>query len=1183
MKFPTAISRFFLVFMCRALMLGCVLVSSGVAQVVQDWVERYNGPGNFSDAVADMAVDSAGNVYVTGSSHGGSSTSTDYATIKYSSAGVQQWVVRYAGQGAVQDLPKSIAVDDAGNVYVTGQSVGSDGNWEYATVKYNSSGTQQWVVRYDSPIGLADVATSVAVDSAGNVYVTGSSYVDATATDLATIKYNSSGVQQWVARFSAAAGGAGSIAVDNAGNIYVAGQTWAGTEAELDYTTIKYSPSGDQQWVATYNGPGDGSDYILSLAVDTPGNVYVTGYGDGGVANDFATIKYNSLGAQQWVAAYNGPGDLGDHARSLALDPSGNVYVTGESYGGSTTRNDYATIKYNSSGIQQWVSRYNGPGNLDDRAYSLALDNAGNVYVTGGSIAAGVNSDYATVKYNTDGVQQWVIRYEGPAAGNDVGASIAVDNGGSVSVAGYSIGTGTSEDFATVQYGPEPILFLYPSVSSTLVAGEMDTIFWSGGPDRVTIQLSTNYEGGQGTFEELAVNISASDHYYAWNIPGTTLSRKCAISIENAANPDEYTISDVFKIKPYRLTRVDANGDYEFYEIGQDAWNFSNYEDNMWPEPYYRQFDYRDGMDPFTMAPYDPIFELWWVHARSYQFPDWPSVVRSFGTDQCYVTLSHGGIPKLNAFLYWTLIKLPSWGGSCAGFAGTSFLAFDRKDDFIDRFGMAQFGNLRNAILDDVSRRVVNEAWTYQMGSSQKARILSSLLGTPNSALGQVKAMFLNENSDNQQIGVSGLHGGFPPVAGHAINPWKVEKDAINPDIEHIFVYDNNGHNILDLTISVNTAENEYTYPPLNFYNKINGIDLLFSTSSYLENANMPLTPGETSQRGGQLEVFNTLTASITMINPAGDSLVLDYQDSSYMNNIPDAVPNILLTGYPTAPIGYYLPDDTYSVAMADFADSSMHFAIWSDSTVLMFGRNDADTTQTDLLSIDNGIGTGNPDIVAKEGNYLALVVGASDQKMIDLNGFTMVQADSVHFSTVNGNHGRFMNAGPAKTYNLSLRRGTDTDLTRFEHPDVVLDANSTHQITPDWLDLAEVTILVDLGNNGTIDDTMTLGNTVAVEEQTQSSIPTSFSLSQNYPNPFNPATTIAYGLPSRSQITLKIYNLLGEELSTLVDEVQDAGHRTVSWNASAFPSGVYFYRIQVKSLTTGEIFIQSGKMSLVK
>ena len=87
----------------------------------------------------------------------------------------------------------------------------------------------------------------------------------------------------------------------------------------------------------------------------------------------------------------------------MAIDISGNIYVTGcsgTSLYYNTFSYDYATIKYNSLGIEQWVVRYSEYGNYDDVASAIAVDSSGNVYVTGGSIGFMIGYDYATIKYS---------------------------------------------------------------------------------------------------------------------------------------------------------------------------------------------------------------------------------------------------------------------------------------------------------------------------------------------------------------------------------------------------------------------------------------------------------------------------------------------------------------------------------------------------------------------------------------------------------------------------------------------------------------------------------------------------------------------------------------------------------------------------------------------------------------
>ena len=360
----------------------------------EEWVARYDG--GLGDAATAMAIDSPGNVYVTGQSWSAKTSNYDYATVKYNADGQEQWVARYDGPANDYDYPTKIAVDSSGNVYVTGESTGLAGDWDCTTIKYDSGGQQEWVVRYNGPANDNDWGTGIAVDKSDNVYVTGGSVVAGIFSEYITIKYNSAGQQQWVDRYHGTGSGndtATALAIDSSGNIYVTGSSF-NSNNNFDCVTIKYDPAGQETWVARYDGPIHLDDLGYAIAIDNSDNVSVTGAGAVSFNEfNYLTIRYNSAGQEQWVAQ----SDAGGYAVAVATDSSGNTYITGT---GGITNADYATVKYDAFGQEQWVAQYNGPGNGPDYANAIAVDGSGNVYVTGTSLTSEpFDSDCATIKY----------------------------------------------------------------------------------------------------------------------------------------------------------------------------------------------------------------------------------------------------------------------------------------------------------------------------------------------------------------------------------------------------------------------------------------------------------------------------------------------------------------------------------------------------------------------------------------------------------------------------------------------------------------------------------------------------------------------------------------------------------------------------------------------------------------
>jgi hypothetical protein len=450
-----------LLYMCGAAALAC---SARAAIGEQVWLQRYNGPANGSENAFAIVADGGGNVFVTGSS-GGSAGLAEYATIKYSEAGVALWTNRYHGPGTGSDGASAMAVDRNGDVIVTGYSSGSGSSSDYATIKYSGAGVPLWTNRYTS-LGDSARATAVAADTNGNVFVTGYSYF----SGLATIKYSSAGVALWTNRYIGPAGGndyASGIAVDGNGNAFVTGSS-TGIGSGDDVVTLAYSNGGAPWWTNRYNGAGNGDDEGNAIALDASGNVFVTGGAIVGGLTAFVTFKYSNAGIPLWTNYYSGAGNSPyGGASDIAVDGAGNVVITGTSVG-SGTYQDFATIKYSNAGVPLWTNRYNRM--YDDAAIAIATDRSGNVFVTGYTTDDSFRFDRLTIGYSSAGAPLWTNRYNGPGNNDDSGNALTVDANGNLFVTGYSYGTNNNPDFTTIKYsGVQPIPLSIQATNNSVV------------------------------------------------------------------------------------------------------------------------------------------------------------------------------------------------------------------------------------------------------------------------------------------------------------------------------------------------------------------------------------------------------------------------------------------------------------------------------------------------------------------------------------------------------------------------------------------------------------------------------------------------------------------------------------------------------------------------------------------
>jgi hypothetical protein len=430
----------------QALIVWFVLAVFAVSvrgQIQQAWVAHYNnGITNGTNQAVKMALDTSGNIYVTGYSQN-SLSNLGYVTIKYAPNGNQLWASRYDSTNYPTATPTALALDSSNDVFITGNAL---------TVKYDPNGNQLWTAPY--------AGTALAVDTNGNCIVTGIS------TSFGTVTLSPIGSNLWLATYPSSYGpGVGQQVLTSAdGSIYAVGSytyycNAAGCYVEL--LLIKYDFNGNQLWTAgNYLGMPIGSVHVKSSATDGVGNVYVVVDFDPTLLYN-VLFKYSSTGSLVWTSYDPGPQERADEPHGLVLDKFGNVLETGQSfYVGpqySYATYEYGTYKANTNGVWVWTNTYPPspvPSNINSVATSIAVDQAANVYVSGYSTGINSNNDIVTIKYGPNGNQVWLQRYNGPGNGNDAGNAIAVDNNGNVYVTGYDTTTAGGTEIVTIKYSP---------------------------------------------------------------------------------------------------------------------------------------------------------------------------------------------------------------------------------------------------------------------------------------------------------------------------------------------------------------------------------------------------------------------------------------------------------------------------------------------------------------------------------------------------------------------------------------------------------------------------------------------------------------------------------------------------------------------------------------------------------
>jgi hypothetical protein len=419
------------------------------AGVQETWVATYNGglAQGTNQAVA-MALDSQGNIIVTGSSTSNNSD-FDYVVIKYALNGTALWTNRYDSPNHGQDEVRSMKIDHEDAVVVCGTT---------KTVKFRRDGAVEWVIDY--------AASNLAIDGAGDVYLVG--HRPAT---YATLKVAASGTNLWerTASFGFGPNYSQIVCLDTQTNVYVAG--WINCSPDprdptyRDERIVSYDALGNERWVST-QGLGEcigGRVELRHMVVDSFGHLT---YAFNQQNSTFAARSYKSDGTFRWEFVL----DSGLGVTALADANDGDLYLTGLAavrIGPGQYLFPYSTVKINGGGSEVWSKNYGtSVASQFHYAQAIGLDRLGNVTVTG--VSPGNGNDIATVQYSSEGEEKWVKRYDGPMHGDDGAKTLVVGPQGEIYVAGYQTSAANLVELVVIKYSERANITMQPNKTASL-------------------------------------------------------------------------------------------------------------------------------------------------------------------------------------------------------------------------------------------------------------------------------------------------------------------------------------------------------------------------------------------------------------------------------------------------------------------------------------------------------------------------------------------------------------------------------------------------------------------------------------------------------------------------------------------------------------------------------------------
>lgn len=1199
------------------------------------WSVPFEIENAFSYELIDIVIDNNKNVIA-------AIIASEYAVshfylTKFDSSGNQNWIRNYSYSiDWGFNYSSSIAVDNNGNIFLSGTVAGSSTGYpfpnptyaeflNYLVTKYDSSGAEQWSRTYDGTSGLYDSPRDMVVDETGNVFITGIS------EKIDSIDYNN----YWLYKSSGV-------------------------------STIKYNSGGTLEWV-DYLPNSD----VTDIEIDGTGNVYITGATSNGAINylsNFMAAKFSSSGSKIWVKNFSkNQLELYSNLSSVAIDNNGNVFVTGsEDHPTNYGYKNIQTIKYNSSGTEEWNNIIENVwinSSVHSENLKVLVSNSGNIFVHGYLRDAGVGYDGGIIKYDTDGNVLWEL-IENPTHTSFLNLS----NSGFLYVTRPNqLAKYRDEEVSEEKFPPTNLSYDFDTHSLRWNKSLSNNVYYY----QIFKQQYNPWTNTTGEW------ISVADS-------GGNVNKNDSIWVIQTSGFYNYKVGSVFQdttlycdsifVQVGYVLRKRENGKVVAYNFSQDAFTQIRNSDN-WPASWYNQFNYNN---IFEYAP--PIL---FNGIPDSTYIDWPLFTNIIGVDKAYISQSIG-LAGFIPVIVWKNAFAGNYRGSCAGFSMSSLFSFYKNPNYLQQFSY-MVDKIPSQIpkTDDQARKVINHLQNTQLFSfPSKLEDEPSNLKSSNANYVLTRLMEIFSNYDNVQLDQY-IALVKEDTAGHAVLPFAIRIVDDKPNRYDIYVYDSNAPSDF-FPLKIFTNKNTWSYIGLLIDSSASGISLNGPLSSRLgllswedENSGGGANPQKinstTSNNSIERTIYVSDSSSVNI--RIGNEVVAGYDIT---NNSVINLDNSMLEftdGIFRAPKAYVVQNTDSKVEFLNqVAGSSPRVMFQSDSKNYYVAERTDGALSNETETIDilyEGFNYLNNDNSNKSINLITMSETYDEHKFARVSDLNVFQNDSIGFSFT-GSNVNLKNSGNSKSYKLNLLSFDFYGKKEFVNNSASIPSNSTHILVPNWFNLEEEDLLIIVDNNrdGSIDDSIYLPNQyeplpvelssftakrlhnyVRLDWQTSTEInnygfeierlapgaerqtwekigfvegngnsnsiknytyedknllaskymyrlkqidnngqyeysneieidlglPDKFELTQNYPNPFNPTTKISWQSPVPGHQTLKVYDVLGNEVATLIDEFRNAGRYEVTFDAAQLSSGIYYYQIKSNN------FIETKKMILLK